>query len=245
LALAPLAFAARPGAPAASFWTALLVVGTLNTTAVALYMTALRAADVSIAVPMIAFTPLLMLGFGPLVLGERPSAVGVAGMVLVVAGAYALRLDQRRYGWLAPLRALVSERGPRIMLVVALLFSVTSTFDKVGVRAWAPLPWVAAVHAAGAVGLAPFALPRLRAAARAGRWPPRRLLAIGLLSAAGNVTQMFALRLAVAAYVIAVKRLSVALTVVAGHVLLREPGFRQRALGAAMMVLGVALIALA
>jgi uncharacterized membrane protein len=56
---------------------------------------------------------------------------------------------------------------------------------------------------------------------------------------------MYALRLTVAAYVIAVKRLSVALTVVAGHVWLGERGFRDRAAGAVLMVIGVALIALA
>src|SRR5437763_1506650 len=98
-------------------------------------------------------------------------------------------------------RDLVGKKGVQHVdpLVVAVLFSVTSTFDKVGVRAWAPLPWVAAIHAFGALGLAPLIVRRRVV------WSPR-LLVLGLLSAAGNVTQMFALRLTVAAYVIAVKR---------------------------------------
>jgi drug/metabolite transporter (DMT)-like permease len=242
VALAPLAAMAGMPGIGPPFWGALVIVGALNTLAVSLYLIALRDADVSLAVPMIAFTPLLMVGLGPGVLGERPTPVALAGMILVVVGAYVLRLDQRRHGLLAPFKALVRERGPRLMLIVALLFSVTSTFDKVGVRASAPLFWVTAVHAFGALALAPFALPRFLAGRRRGERVPARLYAIGLLSAGGNVAQMLALPLTVASYVIAVKRLSVALTVVAGHLLFGERGFRDRLAGATLMVLGVALI---
>jgi len=54
------------------FWGALLVSGSLNAVTAVLYMKALKASDLSLTVPMVAFSPLFLLLTSPLLLGEMP-----------------------------------------------------------------------------------------------------------------------------------------------------------------------------
>ena len=55
-------------------------------------------------------------------------------MLLVVIGTWALNLERPQAGqarsWLAPLSAIGRERGSRLMLVVALIYSLTSVLGK-------------------------------------------------------------------------------------------------------------------
>src|ERR1700756_1981288 len=52
------------------FWTALFLGGGLNVIATILYMKAIKYSDLSITVPMVAFTPLFLLVTSPLMLNE-------------------------------------------------------------------------------------------------------------------------------------------------------------------------------
>lgn len=230
-----------PLAPA--FWGALLACGALNVGAFVLYLRALRISELSLTVPLVTLTPLFLLVVAPVVLGELPGPSGLAGIALLVAGAYLLRFDTRRLGPLAPFRALLRERGPRLMLLVAFLYAVTASLDKIGVRHSSPVVWPAAVELFGALALLPAALRRAGGPARllaiAGRLAP-----IGALGALAGLFQMSAVRLTLVAYVIALKRLSAAVGVIAGHFLFGERGFRERLAGTLLMVLGVVCIAL-
>ena len=60
------------------------------------------------------------------------------------------------------MRALLEERGPRLMLLVALIWSVSANIDKIGVRHSSPLLWAAALHTFLAVALLPLVLLRRR-----------------------------------------------------------------------------------
>ena len=58
------------------------------------YLKAIQVSPLGLTMPFLAFTPLFVIGTAWLFLGEVPSAAGVGGVVLVVAGAYALNLHQ-------------------------------------------------------------------------------------------------------------------------------------------------------
>lgn len=113
------------------FWTALLVSGSLNVIATILYMKAIKHSDLSITVPMVTFTPLFLLFTSPLIVGEFPSFFGLIGVLLIVLGSYTLNIKQRHEGYLVPFKALLKETGPKLMLLVAFIWSITSNFDKV------------------------------------------------------------------------------------------------------------------
>ena len=116
------------------FWIALLAGGTLNLITTVLYMKALKASDLSVTVPMVTFTPLFLLLTSPIIVGEFPPLVGILGILLIVFGSYLLHLKEKQKGILAPFKAIITEKGPRLMLVVAFVFSITANIDKV--RQW-------------------------------------------------------------------------------------------------------------
>ena len=55
-----------------------------------LFQRALQLSPVSLSVPYLAFTPAMLLVTSYFILGERPEPVGVAGVVVMTAGAYGL-----------------------------------------------------------------------------------------------------------------------------------------------------------
>ncbi len=225
------------------FWVALLVSSCLNFAAVKLYVSAINSSDLSLTVPMIAFTPLFLLVTSPLILGEFPGFWGVLGVLLVVAGSYLLNIQQRHLGYLAPYRALLSTPGPRRMLLVAFIWSIAANVDKIGLQHSSPVFWVTSVNLVLAVLMTPGLLQR-RAHLGHVRQRLPALMLVGCFVAVAVIFQMYAVTMTLVPYVISVKRTSTVMSVFLGHLLLKEPGFTERLSGVVVMLLGVLCITL-
>jgi len=209
-----------------------------------LFLSAIRRGELSLTVPLLAFTPLLTVASSSLLLGERISVYGAAGILLVTGGAYLLNADLMSQTFFAPVRALFTNPGSRTMLAVACIWSVTSVLGKKGVLLYDPIPFGFVVVLGD---LFFFALMTLRKAGNPRRtnqelrrlWP---LFACGgLLMAAAEVTHFIAISMAPVAYMIAVKRLSLVFGVILGWMVFGE-SIRYRLIGAAVMVAGVFLL---
>jgi drug/metabolite transporter (DMT)-like permease len=243
--------AGRPAAPGEGFWTALLISGGINAIATPLIVVALQRSDLSLVAPLTSLTPLFMLLTGAIVLGERPGPWGALGVGTIVIGAWFLALPARRQSALDPFRALLRDPGARAMLLVAFLYSISATYDKVGTQASSPLFWAAAINLVVTLVLGTLVLgARLRTRDRpqaptadAVSALPIILLA-GLLAAIMAAAQMTALLLTLAAYVIAVKRISTLFGVLLGHSVFHERHVRQRLVGALVMLAGFSLLVL-
>lgn len=242
LALIPLTFFSSIPLLGPRLWPALFAGGTLNVIAAILFMKALKHSDLSLTIPMITFTPLFLLATSPLMIGEWPKPLGLAGVLLVVLGSYVLNIKERHAGFFAPFKALVREKGPRLMLIVAFIWSITSNFDKIGVKNSSPLFWVLAMNVYMALVLLPIVLYKSRQGVKVvvANW--KSLLPVGLFNATAQIFQMTAVSLTLVAYVISVKRTSVIFGVIFGALLFKEKGLKERLVGAAIMVAGVALI---
>jgi uncharacterized membrane protein len=235
-----------------NFWWALLIGGSLNILAFILYIKAIKLADLSLTVPLVTLTPLFLLVTSPLLVQEWPTQADAVGVVLLVVGSYVLNLRTpvgsaalRDRPW-TPLVAMIRNPGSRLMLGVALIWSITSNFDKIGVLNSSPLCWAIALFAVIAAGMVPFVFGQGRH--RAG-WVPLcahwRILAItGGFNAIAIAFQMLALPMAPVTQVIAVKRLSTLLSVIFGHFFFGEKGLKERLIGAAIMVSGVVIMSL-
>ncbi len=81
----------------APFWRDAACAGGLDVLGNLAMVAALRSTDLSIFGPLNALRPILALGFGWLFLGETPTPIGAAGVVLTVAGA-AVLLGENRPG---------------------------------------------------------------------------------------------------------------------------------------------------
>jgi uncharacterized membrane protein len=226
----------------ASFWPLLCCGGALGGLTYLLYGMALAAGDMSLTLPMLALTPLFLLVTSPVTVGEFPEPAGVGGVVLVAAGAYVLNLRDRKYGLLGPIKALLTNVGTRLMLMVAIIWSLGANLDKLGLQASSSAYWAAAIYTATGVALLAAVAVRSRRGLVRTTGAGWGLLAAGLLEAIGLYCQMHALPLTQVSYVIAVKRLSIVFSVLIGTLILREPDIIHRLPGALLMVLGVFFI---
>lgn len=226
------------------FWPALAANGVLNGTAFTLYFTAIQSSDLSLTVPMQTFTPMFMLLTSPLLVHEFPGTWGIAGIFLIVTGSYLLNLREWSKGLFAPFRALLREPGPRLMLLVAVIWSFSGNIDKIGIENSSKLFWL--VTQFGLIGI----LLTFVVAFREGRKAFRIFRAgyapwlVAVFQASGAVCQMTALTMTIVPYVISIKRLSVIFGVILGSLLFKEPGLKARLPAAALMCAGVFLITL-
>lgn len=120
------------------FIQALLIGGTLNIVALIQFVRAIQASDLSLTIPFVTFTPVFLLVTTLFLLGEVPPFSAVVRIGLIVFGSFILQLQELHQGLWGPVRALLREEGPRRMLSVALLYSITANFDKIGVRESSP-----------------------------------------------------------------------------------------------------------
>lgn len=249
LLLAPWAMVNGPPPVAPAFWGWMALLVPLELAAMALYVTAIRDAPLHLTLPYLAFTPVFNVLTGFAVLGETVSPGGFAGIALVAIGAYALNLDQLGARgarlWLAPLKAIVRERGSRRMLLAAAIYSVTSVGGKAAMAYTTPWRFGPFYYVViGAVLMTALALRRPVALRALGRRPFGQL-AVGGMMAVMVVTHFLAIARVEAAYMVSVKRTSLLFGILYGAVLFRERGLGRHLAAGAVMVAGVAVIMLA
>ena len=131
-------------APGPGYLAPALASVLLNVVANLLFLHGMRLAPISVAIPLLSLTPVFTTLMAIPLLGERPSAAGVAGILLVIAGAIWLNWPRRTAetkagepaGIAEPRRAL---QGALMVAATALLWSLTPALDKMAVeRASAP-----------------------------------------------------------------------------------------------------------
>ncbi|MBI5045393.1 MAG: EamA family transporter [Candidatus Niyogibacteria bacterium] len=225
------------------FWLALLISGGLNSLTTVLSMKAIKYSDLSVTVPMLAFSPAFLLITSPVILGETPTIIGVVGILLIVLGSYILNLQEKKNGYLEPFKALLKEKGSRLMLLVAFIWSITSNFDKIGVQNSSPILWATAVNIFIVIVLLPI-LWWINSPANQIKIfkDTKTLFLIGFFGALVSIFQMTAVNLILVSYVIAIKRLSIIFTTIAGYLFFKEQKLRERLAGAIIMLIGVVLI---
>jgi len=222
---------------------ALLLSGTLNVLALFQFMRALQASDMSLAIPFISFTPIFLLFTSPLFVADVPNAQDVVGILCIVVGAYLLQIQSTDQKWFTPFLAMLSQPGPKRMLSVALIYSVTSNLDKVGVQNSSPIFWSLSITSVMTIGflLLLYLLPRPHISA-----PHTNILKIliliGLFQGIGLIFHNMALSLGPVPSVIAVKRCSILFAVIWGIMFLQERQGKGRLAGAALMVIGIGIL---
>jgi drug/metabolite transporter (DMT)-like permease len=216
----------------------------LEVLAILLYYKALRLSPLSLSLPFLSFTPVFLMLFSRVIMGEAVSLIGGLGIGLIALGGYGLNLSSFRTGPLGPIRAVARERGSLYMLIVALVYSATSALGKLAIAHSSPAFFGATYYLALAVCLLPvIALRRsgrsflddLRATARPALLP-------GLFDAVQSVTHFYAVSMANVAYMIAIKRFSLLIGSVYGFTFFNERNVRERLIGSLLMFAGFVII---
>lgn len=227
------------------FWIALFSASALHVCALTLYMHAIKHSPLALSLPMISFTPLFMMFFGPFVAGEQPTARGGLGVLLIVAGTYLLNVSRRSEGLLAPFQALARERGAVLMLLVAAIWGVTGLIDRIGVRHSGLELWAGALVLLTTVLFATIVAVQggFRGQSVAGFF--RSTAAPGLLNGISLLLYMLGIGQTLVAYIVSIKRLSILIGILLGYVFLGETQIRDKLIGAVVMVIGVIVISAA
>jgi len=227
------------------FWKTVALMVPLEIVAFLLLLEALRAAPLAETVPFLSLTPLFTVVASWLILRERVTLLGLAGICAIVAGGYTLYGHELRHGALGPLRAMGRSQGTRLMIVVALLYSVNLSLGKQAVQLSSPTMFPGVYFAVLTTVLILIHLARgCRPAAfvHALRQRPGLLMSLGVMDGVTFLIHSIGVLLAPVAYFVGVKRLSAVVSVLIGGILFRDAHLRLRLAGAGCMVAGVALL---
>jgi drug/metabolite transporter (DMT)-like permease len=173
------------------------------------------------------------------VVEEGVSALGALGIGSVCLGILLLALREVR-------RPTAQGRPWLLALLVGLTITAYSVVDKLGVGLVSPVVYLAGLAMVTGVILAPFVLLRYPQECReAWRHHKRTSLGVGLGSMGTYLLVLAAFRQASASYVVAARELSIAVAVVLGVVVLKEPLTVPKAVSTAAILVGVVLVKVA
>jgi len=201
-----------------------------------LLLRAYRAGDLSMVYPLArGSAPLLATAAGLVLFAERPTALALAGILLIVAGGVVTGWD----------RAPGSAAAVCYALLTGVFIAAYTVWDKQAVSGVHVPP---VVYSWGAdlgrlLLLSPWALRRRDQVAAVWRDQRREALTVGVLSPLAYLLVLVALTLA-PVYLVAGRELGPLIGTVLGLRLLRERGAWRRLPAAGAMVAGIALLAL-
>ena len=221
-------------------WLPLAVVsGALQVGYFFLLQHAYRQGDVSVVYPLARGTgPLLSVVFAIILLGERPGIHEIVGAAVVIGGVVTI--------------GLAGIRGSRLHLpgvlwglAVGVIIAVYTLWDSNAVinGGMPPLGYYWAVVAA-ALFLTPAALRQRAAVLPTIQRHWLVIVIVGVLSPLAYVLILLAVQLAPVSVIAPAREVSVVLVSLAGWLWLKEKHPVQRLIGAAIVLLGVALLAL-
>jgi len=238
---------ARGTSVSAAFWGWSLGSAALAVAANWLIIEAVQRSDLSVLGPINSYKPVVSLLPAVVFLGERPGALTLAGIGLVVAGSLLLvdSTANRRRGFLA----LIQERGVQFRFTALVLSAGEAVALKRALRLADPTLTFAAWAVLGLALVLPLALRPLLRNFRDLPHASRRsnaalltglILTTGLMQFCTLVTlQQMPVGMALALF-----QISTLVSVVLGYAVFREAHFRRRLLGAGVMAGGAVVLIL-
>jgi len=198
-------------------------------------MTSLSHGDLSLVSGFYSLSPVFLLILSPLITGDPVTTQGALGVLIVGAGTLVMSYRKRGH------HSKSSLKGIAFALVSSVFFAINSCFDRLAVHEASPLMSGFAMTALSALLLIPFAREPIRPAFRTAHKP---FLIRGAIEAVFMFSKLSALQYISAPYVVAIMRVSVVFSVLSGHAFFKEEHFKQRLVGALLIVCGVAVIVL-
>lgn len=230
--------------PGFAGWCALFGVSqTLSTLALS---KALKLSEISLVTALWKVSLLVLLGMAWVTIGEHPSPLGIAGVLLSAVGVYLLNVSRARVGFWEPLRVLFTDRGQRYTLLAALFYAPSVITIKQAILASNAAMGTLGGYLAASLLMTPIVL---RTSARQFTHLPRHwkeFVALGLFASLTTISQGHAYTLTLSSYVEAVKQVEILFAMVIGVLAFGEAQrVRESALGAVVMLVGMVLLALA
>lgn len=113
------------------FWRIMALRLALDPLAIYFFTKSLRMEDISLVLPLLSFTPVVILFVSIFVNGEVPSVIGLLGVLTILVGIYLLNLKPGMK-WLDPFMNITAPAS-RYMLAAALLWGFEVPFFKIAI----------------------------------------------------------------------------------------------------------------
>ncbi len=221
----------------------------LNTIAYSLLLKAIRQYPVSIVMPFVGLTPLFLTITSYFILGETITRVKILGIAFIVVGGFILQLPQnwKQQAWHRLIN--IQEKGIGLMILVAFIWSITASIEKIAVTASSPEFYGAFIH----LGLGGVFVVWHKLKEKNKKIPEvpfrtsgkrRMLVFLGFISALLAWCQLFAIKITLVSYVIAFKRAGVLVSTILAFVYLNERNYLKALSGTLLILTGAALITL-
>jgi drug/metabolite transporter (DMT)-like permease len=207
---------------------------------------ALKLSDISMVTALWKVSLLVLVVLGYFTLRERPTVLGIAGILISMTGVYLLNLNRSHLAWWAPLAVLFTDRGMRYTLLAALFFAPSVVTIKWAMQCSDQYTGTLGGYLAASLVVTPIVLVTSR---RHFVEVPRywkAFVSFGLFASLTTVSQGTAYLMTLSSYVEAVKQVEILLAMGIGVLIFHEKQtVRDIAPGALVMLAGVVLLSLA
>jgi drug/metabolite transporter (DMT)-like permease len=216
----------------------------LEIIAMVLYIKALKISPLSLTLPFLSLTPVFLILFSFLIVGEKVSFQGGIGILVLAAGTYILHLHEMKNDIWGPFKAITKEKGSVFMILVALIYSITSSLGKRAIEHSSALFFGTTYFMVMTILFTPIALlmGRNEACTFMKGKHYKRLIVPGIFYSVMIASHMLAISLTKVAYMISLKRTSVIIGVIYGYFLFKEKNIKERLAGAIIMIVGFVMI---
>ena len=221
------------------FYSALLISAIINISVLPLYYKAIKITDLSLAIPMLSFTPAFLIITSYIFLNEKPTNLGIIGIILIVIGSYILNINKKDRKLLDPLKSIFQNKGSFYMLLMAVLVSISINFDKIMIQNSNALLGSSLICLIiGSLTLI-VSFAKIKNARKIYQKHLDKFIIIGIILALASIFTNLALKMQIPPYVISIKRLSVLFSILLGSLMFKEKYIFKKSLGAIIMIIGV------
>ena len=229
-------------------WNLLLLIYFVSLTiSVALWLEAkaFRHLEISVMEPLYNLSPIFLVLFAFLFLGERLSIVQGIGVVCLVIGAYVLEWSHSSKNVFAPLKAMASSSPTRYLLIALVLLSAVSTFERYLVThlldafTYTYFAWLFICINLIVLDWYFFRLKQVKQDLKKyGFWT----FVVALMHFVSILMHMYAVTIAAVSLVLPVRRLSTLFATFLGGRIFHEKGLSSRILACVILLIGAILI---
>ena len=202
--------------------------------------------DLSLVYPIArGMGPMLVPILAVVILSESIGSLAIIGIIAIIVGIYTISWWGNFAALLRDPLSIIKDSGTRYAILTGITIAIYAIVDKRGVDHVEPFLYMYFMTLGSALGLAPYILGRSGLAQigtefRANTVP---ILVSGLLLFLAYGLVLTAFSLSRVSYVAPAREVGIAVGVLFGVVLLKEPFGRGRILGSGFIVAGLALIA--
>lgn len=205
-----------------------------------MFFKALREAPIYQTMPYTAFTQIFLIPVAYFWLKEKPDALAIMGIFLIFAGGYGIHLSRQNV--FEPIKSLFKIKGTRMMLLVAFLWSISATAEKVAVLSSSQAFYGTVISVLLSIAYLTLIFRHEKTPFKKMKGFLPQLTVLGVISGLTIFFQLTALKYLFVSYVIAFKRSGIIISVLLGILFLKENKSIRNLICAVMMTIGVFLI---